>query len=175
MHKKRPVAVGHIENLVNRISRYVQGSPDMELAANKIGQAVMKELKVLDDVAYVRFASVYKSFKDVNEFMQTLKRRAHSRERGLNMSGTRRLSRELALQVLFQQEFAPKQSIEAGLDNFKRSFAASSEVWGNLHTNCSKALSKTLKLLTRPSKKFGALDSQANGAGGFKHHASRHL
>lgn len=70
--KKRPVSVGQIENLVNRISRWVQGSPDKELAANKIGQAVVKELKTLDDVAYVRFASVYKSFKDVNEFMQTL-------------------------------------------------------------------------------------------------------
>ncbi len=70
--KKRPVAVGQIENLVSRISRWVQSSPDKELAANKIGQAVVKELKTLDDVAYVRFASVYKSFKDVNEFMQTL-------------------------------------------------------------------------------------------------------
>ena len=70
--KKRPVSVGQIENLVNRISRWVQSSPDKELAANKIGQAVVKELKTLDDVAYVRFASVYKSFKDVNEFMQTL-------------------------------------------------------------------------------------------------------
>jgi len=70
--KKRPVAVGQIENLVNRISRWVQSSPDKELAAARIGQAVVKELKTLDDVAYVRFASVYKSFKDVNEFMQTL-------------------------------------------------------------------------------------------------------
>lgn len=70
--KKRPVSVGQIENLVNRISRWVQSSPDKELQAIKIGQAVVKELKTLDDVAYVRFASVYKSFKDVNEFMQTL-------------------------------------------------------------------------------------------------------
>jgi N utilization substance protein B len=45
------------------------------------------------------------------------------------MNGTRRLSRELALQVLFQQEFAPQQSVEAGLENFKRSFAAEPEVW----------------------------------------------
>ena len=72
--KKRPVAVGQIENLVNRISRWVQTSPDKELAATKIGQAVVKELKILDDVAYVRFASVYKSFRDVNEFMQSLEK-----------------------------------------------------------------------------------------------------
>lgn len=70
--KKRPVSVGQIEGLVNRISRWVQNSPDKELSAKKVGQAVVKELKGLDDVAYVRFASVYKSFKDVNEFMQSL-------------------------------------------------------------------------------------------------------
>ena len=70
--KKRPVSVGQIEHIVNLISRWVQSSPDKELAALKVGQAVVKELKSLDDVAYVRFASVYKSFRDVNEFMQTL-------------------------------------------------------------------------------------------------------
>jgi transcriptional repressor NrdR len=70
--KKRPVSVGQIEALVNLISRWVQSSPDKEMAANKIGQAVVKELKILDDVAYVRFASVYKTFRDVNEFRQSL-------------------------------------------------------------------------------------------------------
>ena len=45
------------------------------------------------------------------------------------MSSTRRLSRELALQVLFQQEFAPKQTVEAGLQTFRRSFDAAPEVW----------------------------------------------
>lgn len=72
--KKRPVAVGQIENIVTRISRWVQGTPDKELSAHKIGQAVIKELKNLDDVAYVRFASVYQSFKDVNEFMRSLEK-----------------------------------------------------------------------------------------------------
>jgi transcriptional repressor NrdR len=70
--KKRPVSVSQIEHLVTRISRWVQSSPNRELAAHKIGQTVVKELKGLDDVAYVRFASVYKSFKDLNEFMQSL-------------------------------------------------------------------------------------------------------
>lgn len=70
--KKRPVSVAQIEALVNLISRWVQASPDKEMAASKIGQAVVKELKLLDDVAYVRFASVYKTFRDVNEFMQSL-------------------------------------------------------------------------------------------------------
>lgn len=70
--KKRPVSVAQIEGIVNRIARGVQASPDKELSAHKIGQAVVAELKSLDDVAYVRFASVYRSFRDVNEFMQTL-------------------------------------------------------------------------------------------------------
>lgn len=70
--KKRPVSVGQIEAIVKRISRWVQNSPDKELLAAKIGQAVVNELKTLDDVAYVRFASVYKSFRDVTEFMQSL-------------------------------------------------------------------------------------------------------
>lgn len=70
--KKRPVSVAQIESIVNRIARGVQASPDKELAAHRIGQAVVEELKALDDVAYVRFASVYRSFRDVNEFLQTL-------------------------------------------------------------------------------------------------------
>src|SRR5690606_4826026 len=70
--KKRPVSVGQIESLVNRIARWVQSSPDKELPAHNVGQVVVRELKQLDDVAYVRFASVYKSFRDVNEFMQSL-------------------------------------------------------------------------------------------------------
>lgn len=79
--KKRPVSVGQIEGMVAAISRWVQGRPDKELSANKIGRAVMKELKTLDDVAYVRFASVYKSFRDVNEFMQSLEsEHAHEAE-----------------------------------------------------------------------------------------------
>jgi transcriptional repressor NrdR len=70
--KKRPVSVAQIESMVNLISRWVQVSPDKELNAHKIGQAVIKELRALDDVAYVRFASVYKTFRDVSEFMQSL-------------------------------------------------------------------------------------------------------
>lgn len=70
--KKRPVSVAQIESIVTRIARGVQSSPDKELAAAKIGQAVVAELKNLDGVAYVRFASVYRTFQDVNEFMKSL-------------------------------------------------------------------------------------------------------
>lgn len=70
--KKRPVSVSQVESLVNRISRWVQHSPEREMSAQKIGQAVIVELKSLDDVAFVRFASVYKNFRNVQEFIHSL-------------------------------------------------------------------------------------------------------
>jgi transcriptional repressor NrdR len=70
--KKRPVSVSQVESLVNRISRWVQHSPEREMSAQKIGQAVIGELKLLDDVAFVRFASVYKNFRNVQEFVTSL-------------------------------------------------------------------------------------------------------
>src|ERR1700751_411788 len=70
--KKRPVAVSQVEGLVNRIPRWVQHSPEREMSAQKIGQAVIVELKSLDDVAFVRFASVYKNFRNVQEFVHSL-------------------------------------------------------------------------------------------------------
>jgi transcription antitermination protein NusB len=71
------------------------------------------------------------------------------------MSGTRRLSRELALQVLFQQEFAPQQSVEDGLSTFKRSFDTDAEVW-----------SYALELLKGLEKQRSAIDAliQASSA-----------
>ncbi|HAG91192.1 MAG TPA: transcriptional regulator NrdR [Bdellovibrionales bacterium] len=70
--KKRPVSVGQIENLVMHIARWAQSSPEKELLAQSIGQIVISELKKLDDVAFVRFASVYKSFSSVPEFFDNL-------------------------------------------------------------------------------------------------------
>jgi transcriptional repressor NrdR len=70
--KKRPVSVAQIESLVNRISRWVQHTPEREMNAQRIGQAVIVELKPLDDVAFVRFASVYKNFRNVQEFIHSL-------------------------------------------------------------------------------------------------------
>jgi len=71
--EKRPVPMGKLEALVNEIEGYVAESPDRERAANELGELVMKGLKKLDKVAYVRFASVYMDFKDVREFMDELK------------------------------------------------------------------------------------------------------
>jgi len=69
---KRPVSLAEIERVVDKISRHILEQNEKSVTANDIGQLVMQELKTLDDVAYVRFASVYRSFRDINEFVQTL-------------------------------------------------------------------------------------------------------
>lgn len=67
--QKRPVSLEQMETLVNDIERYFQDSGEKEISAVTVGEKVVKELYSLDGVAYVRFASVYRDFKDVNEFM----------------------------------------------------------------------------------------------------------
>jgi transcriptional repressor NrdR len=71
--KKRPVSVQTIEDIVNRIEIELYETYDREVKSTKVGDLVMRELKSLDHVAYVRFASVYREFKDVSEFMRELK------------------------------------------------------------------------------------------------------
>jgi transcriptional repressor NrdR len=70
--EKRPVSIDAIEQSVDRIERGLQERGDKEIPSSVIGEAVMHELHGLDQVAYVRFASVYRSFKDVGEFMREL-------------------------------------------------------------------------------------------------------
>ena len=69
---KRPVSLAQIESIVAKVCRYVLESNEKELATLRIGEIVMRELKALDNVAYVRFASVYRNFKDLQEFVQGL-------------------------------------------------------------------------------------------------------
>lgn len=71
--EKRPVSVNKIENLVDYIERYMQRKHDKEVRSSQIGEMVMKKLQETDQVAYVRFASVYREFKDITEFMNELK------------------------------------------------------------------------------------------------------
>ena len=71
--EKRPVSVESIDATVNRIERAIQERGEKEVASSVIGEAIMRELHDLDTVAYVRFASVYLDFKDVQEFMTELK------------------------------------------------------------------------------------------------------
>lgn len=70
--EKRQVSMDTIENAVNEIEVSLQNSLDREISSVKIGELVMEKLKAIDEVAYVRFASVYKHFKDVNAFMDEL-------------------------------------------------------------------------------------------------------
>ena len=71
--EKRPVSVEKIEGIVDRVEKELQKSFDKEVKAQVIGELVMDYLHKLDEVAYVRFASVYRQFKDINQFMKELK------------------------------------------------------------------------------------------------------
>ena len=70
--EKRPVSMQDLENAVNEIEALVQNSLEREITTEYIGEQVMEKLKGLDEVAYVRFASVYRQFKDIHSFMQEL-------------------------------------------------------------------------------------------------------
>ena len=70
--EKRPVSMETIENAVSEIETTLQNSLDREVTSVRVGELVMDKLKAIDEVAYVRFASVYKQFKDVNAFMEEL-------------------------------------------------------------------------------------------------------
>lgn len=71
---KRPVSAEDIQKIVNKIETKVFSLEEKEIQSSVIGEIVMEELKGLDEVAYVRFASVYREFKDVNTFMDELKK-----------------------------------------------------------------------------------------------------
>jgi transcriptional repressor NrdR len=71
--EKRPIPTVKLEAIVNAVETYVQSSPERERPTSKVGEMIMRRLKELDKVAYVRFASVYLEFQDVTEFMHELK------------------------------------------------------------------------------------------------------
>ncbi len=71
--EKRPVSTDTLENIVNEIEREIYNKFDREVTSSFIGALVMQKLRVLDMVAYVRFASVYREFKDISEFIDELK------------------------------------------------------------------------------------------------------
>ena len=70
--EKRPVSIGTLDNMIDEIETVLQNSLDREVSSEKIGELVMEKLKTIDEVAYVRFASVYRQFKDINTFMREL-------------------------------------------------------------------------------------------------------
>ena len=71
--EKRPVSVSELESVANRVEATLQERPDKEISTEEIGALVMEALRGLDAVAYVRFASVYRHFRDIGEFMTELK------------------------------------------------------------------------------------------------------
>ncbi|MEQ1868894.1 MAG: transcriptional regulator NrdR [Vicinamibacterales bacterium] len=78
--EKRPVSLSAIEGVADRVESTLQERPEREIGTAEVGAFVMEELKVLDKVAYVRFASVYRHFRDIGEFMTELKDLLSSKE-----------------------------------------------------------------------------------------------
>ena len=70
--EKRPISLADLDKCVDEIEMTIQNSLEREISTEKIGELAMDHLKNLDEVAYVRFASVYRQFKDINSFMSEL-------------------------------------------------------------------------------------------------------
>ena len=70
--EKRPVAIDRLQNVADEIEMELQNSMEREIRTTDIGEMVMSKLKLIDEVAYVRFASVYRQFRDINTFMSEL-------------------------------------------------------------------------------------------------------
>jgi transcriptional repressor NrdR len=79
--EKRPVASEAIDEAIARIEQKIRAAGEREVAARRLGELVMEELRHLDEVAYVRFASVYRSFQDVEAFREEIERLRHRRRR----------------------------------------------------------------------------------------------
>ncbi|GMV51846.1 MAG: Transcriptional repressor NrdR [Nitrospirae bacterium] len=77
--EKRPISTATIEAVTDRIEKRIQEMGETEIVSTSIGEEVMKELSQLDQVAYVRFASVYRDFKDIDQFMDEIKALAQQR------------------------------------------------------------------------------------------------
>jgi transcriptional repressor NrdR len=71
--EKRPVSIATIENAVDQLEQSLQECGEKEIDSSRIGEYIMQALQSIDEVAYVRFASVYRQFRDINEFMSELK------------------------------------------------------------------------------------------------------
>ncbi|MFC6670203.1 transcriptional regulator NrdR [Marinobacterium aestuariivivens] len=80
--EKRPVGIEAIEAAINRIKQRLRATGEREVPSRLVGETVMAELRKLDQVAYVRFASVYRSFQDVNEFKKEIDRLSSQSDNG---------------------------------------------------------------------------------------------
>ena len=84
--EKRPVSTEEIESAINRIKYSLRATGEREVKSMDVGEAVMKELRRLDEVAYVRFASVYRSFQDLNEFKEEIDRLSSQKQSSASSS-----------------------------------------------------------------------------------------
>jgi len=75
--EKRPISTAQIDTIVEEVERVVQGRAEKEVSSQLIGEIVMDRLCELDGVAYVRFASVYRDFRDINEFLEEIRGLLH--------------------------------------------------------------------------------------------------
>ena len=80
--QKRPISSSQFEELVDHVENKIRQEGVSEISSKKIGQLVMDELAKIDDVAYIRFASIYREFKDMSSFMKTMKDMIARREKG---------------------------------------------------------------------------------------------
>lgn len=78
--EKRPVSVSALEKVADEVESALQERPEREISTTDIGQTVMRRLKALDEVAYVRFASVYRNFRDLGEFKKQLEELLNTKE-----------------------------------------------------------------------------------------------
>ena len=81
--EKRPISASQLESIVDTVEKFVQESSDRERPTSEVGKIIIRRLKELDKVAYVRFASVYLEFEDVSEFMTELKYLVRTRDKTL--------------------------------------------------------------------------------------------
>jgi transcriptional repressor NrdR len=79
--EKRPIKTDDIEAVADRIEKRVQEKSESEVSSRTIGEEIMRELRELDQVAYVRFASVYRDFKDIDQFMNELRSLARDKQK----------------------------------------------------------------------------------------------
>lgn len=78
--EKRPVSMAAVEGVADKVEAMLQDRPEKEMSTDEVGRLVMEELRRLDKVAYVRFASVYRQFRDIGEFMSELKDLLNAKE-----------------------------------------------------------------------------------------------
>lgn len=96
--QKRPVGLAQLESLVDRISLWITGLGDRDVPTQRLGERVMRELRLLDNVAYVRFASVYRTFTDIQQFVECLEEEPVAASEPSQLSFSERTSDETSIQ-----------------------------------------------------------------------------